>query len=1201
LLFIWFAYIYSPCFEKMALYFRHLFLAFALLGVTNWGRAQVLVTQSLNLLPGEVIYDIAEDDFHDCYVVVGNFTEINNVTVKNIAFINKSDFSVNTLAQLNTVSGMDGEIRCVEVHTEYVAPTMRTRIYIGGNFTSITTTGGTYARIGFAELQTNYNVMTMVTQSMNVTSWNIQMEAAGFELGVNEILLQTDTLILAGGFYFSNGALPYFSLSNIISFHATTHAWIPIFNTTDMENQGYNFYLGHVLSIERFGSNYYVSGSESYSSGSGTGFIVRCDENGIYDPTFSAPLCGTANAVWKALPVVSGNDTLLVSCGKYAASTDLYAHDITGPLLDGPFCGSTTIFSNTGEGIETYKDFLFTRTPGSLRVLDFSGADPAPVLTTINTNATSYTTSGGGLASGMGAPGGLGYRRMHIVDNYLFVSGNSLTTIAGQPKVGLAAFCLEPGDAKFFTTSDSTVCPDQVVTYAIPEVDFADGYKWVYTGTGADLVPGVGVEDSVELNGAHFISVTYLSNFTPGQLKVTPYAYCNGTTKIYSNTITTNIISNPIPHINAGNDTLLTCAVDSILLHGYSDSAVISYEWLKPFPPNVMSQDTLIDQPGNYVFKVTNALGCPNFDTVVVTQNVTPPVPVAPTGNYELTCAEPVKDFLGTSTTPNATSEWRDPLTGNYLPNPAAIGSPGSYTFIVTDTLNGCKDSLAILVELNVDQPNITVVGYPGYNPAQALDTLTCLQPVLNLTCSSDTSNTTATWTDQDTLTAAGANITITNPGNYYILVTNNSNGCTNFTGINIASYQTVPGVFAPDDNLLNCSVDSLLLDGVSLLSGAGTSWSGGTLVNAPDPVVIYDPGTYYFTATNPENGCVAIDSTVVSQDNSIAVWAGDDVLACDQDFVNLTATYTGTITGISYAWNNGGNTANALYTAEAASQAIVEIFGDNVCYGTDTVIMNIPPTPVITFEGFKPCDDGPSGQIVASPVSGTAPFQYSIDSGNSYQTSPIFTGLTVGTYPIWVKDSLGCDYPFSGTIDASSALPEPSYLFSTYNFSGDTVVIVDVSNPPADSTDWIFSPGVVLLDDNSTSPVIVLPDTGVFQITMNAWYGNCLIELTRDIYSLSYDSTAANYYNSNGIKSIELYPNPTTGNFTVDVEFFKSQRAVLLVQDMIGNTYIYNEFDETVVISESVSLDLNALDGSYVLKVISEFDSASITFILAR
>ena len=56
-----------------------------------------------------------------------------------------------------------------------------------------------------------------------------------------------------------------------------------------------------------------------------------------------------------------------------------------------------------------------------------------------------------------------------------------------------------------------------------------------------------------------------------------------------------------------------------------------------------------------------------------------------------------------------------------------------------------------------------------------------------------------------------------------------------------------------------------------------------------------------------------------------------------------------------------------------------------------------------------------------------------------------------------------------------------------------------------------------------------------------------------------------------------------------------------MVVQDMIANTYYFEEFDESTIISQDISLDLTVLDGTYVLKVVSEFDSASITFILAR
>ncbi len=45
----------------------------------------------------------------------------------------------------------------------------------------------------------------------------------------------------------------------------------------------------------------------------------------------------------------------------------------------------------------------------------------------------------------------------------------------------------------------------------------------------------------------------------------------------------------------------------------------------------------------------------------------------------------------------------------------------------------------------------------------------------------------------------------------------------------------------------------------------------------------------------------------------------------------------------------------------------------------------------------------------ISDPVNGTAPYQYSIDLGASWQTETLFENLTEGTYSIMMQDALGC------------------------------------------------------------------------------------------------------------------------------------------------------------------------------------------------
>jgi hypothetical protein len=798
-----------------------------------------------------------------------------------------------------------------------------------------------------------------------------------------------------------------------------------------------------------------------------------------------------------------------------------------------------------------------------------------------------------------------------IVDNLLFVSDPNLLVVGNwlsieYPRTGAAVYCLEPMDATNFIAPDTLVCSGQTITYSIPPVQYANGYIWEYTGLGADIGPTGTQNLSDTLTGisSNTITISFLQNFTPGQLKVTPFSNFNGQlvqsgALIPSNTISINIQSNPLPNVNAGLDTVLTCANDTLILYGYSDSVVVDYEWVYPsYIDNVIGQYDTISSPDFYVFSATNLLGCKNYDTVLVTENIIQPTATPPPPPYELSCLNPVEDFLGTTTTPNTITEWYQDST-TFFPNPISVNTIGTYYFRVTDTLNGCFKDTGIVISNNITPPDIAIVGYPSIG--LTLETLTCNLDTLNLTCYSSTPNSTASWINSDTSVFYGDQMTIFNGGVYHLFATNNTNGCTISLNINIAENFSLHPMTTPADGLLNCSSDSLILFGSSTGAGAVLEWTGSTISPSTNPLTVHDAGWYYLSAENLDNGCKTIDSVLISQDNSITVFAGNDTLVCNNATVPVNATYAGTISGINYLWSNGATIANTNFTAGTQPYAVVQITGDGGCVGTDTVYMNLPPTPVVNFEGFKPCDDGPSGQIVATPVSGIEPFTYSIDSGLNYQSSSVFGGLFIGDYPIIVRDSVNCEYNFIATIDENSSLPSPAFLFSTYNFETDTVVIIDVSNPPTDSTIWLFPTELIVLDNNPMSPMILLPDTGTFQITMQAYYGYCLVELSKLIYASPYDSLAATQYNLNGIKSIELYPNPTTGNFTVEVEFYKSQRAALVVQDMLANTYVFEEYDESFIITQDIYLDGTVIDGTYVLKIVSEFDSASITFILAR
>ena len=67
--------------------------------------------------------------------------------------------------------------------------------------------------------------------------------------------------------------------------------------------------------------------------------------------------------------------------------------------------------------------------------------------------------------------------------------------------------------------------------------------------------------------------------------------------------------------------------------------------------------------------------------------------------------------------------------------------------------------------------------------------------------------------------------------------------------------------------------------------------------------------------------------------------------------------------------------------------------------------------SPVFPYESSDPtCFGFMDGEIsIGTPSGGIAPYQYSVDNGQTFNLQPTITGLGAGTYRLVVKDSTGC------------------------------------------------------------------------------------------------------------------------------------------------------------------------------------------------
>jgi gliding motility-associated-like protein len=143
----------------------------------------------------------------------------------------------------------------------------------------------------------------------------------------------------------------------------------------------------------------------------------------------------------------------------------------------------------------------------------------------------------------------------------------------------------------------------------------------------------------------------------------------------------------------------------------------------------------------------------------------------------------------------------------------------------------------------------------------------------------------------------------------------------------------------------------------------------------------------------------------------------------------SITVTPTSGTGPYSFSLDGGSFVPGASpYTFTNLSAGNHTIRVTDIPTGCITTLYNITVTagPLLTTTASKTdvlCNGGNTGTItVTPPTIGTAPFEYSLDNVN-WQTNPLFTGLTAGTYTVYYREANACANSLSIIIGEPTAM----------------------------------------------------------------------------------------------------------------------------------------------------------------------------------
>jgi SprB repeat len=365
-------------------------------------------------------------------------------------------------------------------------------------------------------------------------------------------------------------------------------------------------------------------------------------------------------------------------------------------------------------------------------------------------------------------------------------------------------------------------------------------------------------------------------------------------------------------------------------------------------------------------------------------------------------------------------------------------------------------------------------------------------------------------------------------------------------------------------------------------------------------------PAGSYTVAVKDTNGCMGyVNVTLIHLNPQLVLTTTTTAVSCTGGSNgSISTTATGGVAPYSFNWTPGGQTTGTIsnLTAGIYNLTITDNAG---CINSYPITVAEPAAlaPVVTARPV--CYGAATGSIRIQPVGGTAPYRYSKDNGVSFGTDSVFNNLAAGTYPIVVRDAKNCVFSTPSTVGVISQSPNLNFLISSNQHALDTLVMKEISWVKPDSVLWQYHPAAIVIDPDRTAPKIrfLSPDTAnAYWVRLIGYYPGCTYTTQKNIRIYPYNPSAvvtpADY--NRGIKTAELFPNPNNGQFTLNVAFYKLQRATVYITDVTGFIVIpAQSFAPTLQLTKNYLSEMNGKQpGTYILRIVSDYDSRNILFV---
>ncbi|MCC7332289.1 MAG: gliding motility-associated C-terminal domain-containing protein [Flavobacteriales bacterium] len=541
-----------------------------------------------------------------------------------------------------------------------------------------------------------------------------------------------------------------------------------------------------------------------------------------------------------------------------------------------------------------------------------------------------------------------------------------------------------------------------------------------------------------------------------------------------------------------------------------------------------------ISDAGTYTFCLTNDSSsvkdlcgnyaipnCINFDIVY---------PVVNAGlNDTITCQNLIVTLNGSSSL-SGTYSWST-IGGNIVSGQTTltpqVNQAGLY--ILTVTSNNCSSTDTV----EIFQDSSLPISNAGSDTA-----LTCLVDTIQLSGFVSGTNLFYYWTGPS-FVSGDSTLTpvVYAPGTYTLIAKDTVNQCQAAHSITVADNRNLPIAYAGNNATINCTVDTITLNGTGSSSGVQYSYqwtdSLGNVIADSIIGIVTVPGVYTLTVYDSLNGCMNSDFITITIDTILpnAAAGADTSLNCTTITTGVPLNGTGSTPSMNYQWStNDGNivngaTSNTAFVNSSGTYTLTVTNPNNNCVSSDIV--------VVTVDTLKPTADAGNDMVLncnqptvnldgtASSFGTTITYNWtggSIVSGSN-TNSPLVNGA--GTYTLTVTNtSNNCVATDMVTVSTDFTQPGANAGAADTICTGESLVLTGTTSSGTIYY-WSTSDGKIVSGDSTLTPTI--NSGGTYTLTTISPNG---CQSTSSVYIHEYTV------------SVVLSANPTSGQMPLTVTF---------------------------------------------------------------